>query len=63
MQERARTLHLGDEVVVYRDDGSKLETVVRLEPWLLGGHSWVVGVDGIAGGYSVMRVVRKAAAV
>lgn len=61
-EDRAATLTLGREVVVFKDDGSRVETKVRLEPWLMGGHSWVVGLEGISGGYSVMRVVPKEAA-
>lgn len=47
---------IGLPVIVTRDDGTTLKTVTRSEPWLMGGHSWMVMVEGIAGGYSVARV-------
>ena len=46
----------GTPVVVRKDNGTILKTVTRSKPWLLGGHTWVVMVDGIAGGYSLNRI-------
>lgn len=46
----------GQSVVVRLDNGQLLETVTRSVPWLLGGHTWVVMVEGIAGGYALDRV-------
>ena len=52
-------LKIGDAVVVTRDDGTMQATTTRSEPWKLGGHTWVVLLDGIAGCYALSRV-RKA---
>ena len=47
---------VGTPVIVLRDDGSEFETVTRSTAWLLGGHSAVIQVEGIAGSYSLSRV-------
>lgn len=47
---------LGCRVTVRRDNGELLDTVTRSEPWIMGGHSLVVMVEGIAGGYLLERV-------
>lgn len=47
---------IGTEVVVRRDSGDVLVTRTCSVPWLLGGHSWVVLLEGISGCYSVARV-------
>lgn len=48
-----------DSVVVVRDDaGNEAEYVVKQEPWRLGHGQWVIGLKGIAGGYSLDRVMR-----
>lgn len=46
----------GTKVNVRKDDGSTLETVTRSPAWLMGEHTAVVLVDGIAGGYMLERV-------
>lgn len=46
----------GTKVNVEKDDGSVLETVTRSQAWLMGEHTAVVLVDGIAGGYMLERV-------
>jgi len=46
----------GVKVFVLRDDGTTLETVTRSAAWMLGGHSAVIMVEGIAGAYSLDRV-------
>jgi hypothetical protein len=46
-------------VVVRRDDGSEFHTKTRSEAWLLGGHTPVVMVDGIAGAYLLRRVTKS----
>ncbi len=48
--------HVGMPVIVLRDDGSEFETTTRSTAWLLGGHSAVIQVEGIAGSYSLSRV-------
>jgi len=56
----AQAWPLGTAVVVTKDNGERVETCTRSEPWLLGGHTWVIMVDGIAGGYALDRVTAKA---
>lgn len=50
---------VGIPVWVALDDGRILDTRTRSEAWVLGGHSVVVMVEGIAGGYSLDRVTPK----
>jgi hypothetical protein len=58
--ERYRNIPLnGEEVIVTLDDGTKFETRTRSEAWLMGGHTWVVQIDGRAGCYDLKRVQRK----
>lgn len=60
--DRWNKLHLvGAEVTVTKDDGSKLDTVTRSEAWVLGGHTAVIMVVGISGGYALTRVARRSA--
>lgn len=47
----------GDMVEVTRDDGSKEQRKARSEPWQLEHGDWVVGLDGISGGYALDRCV------
>lgn len=49
----------GTDVVVTKDDRTELRTKTRSIPWLLGGHTAVIMVEGIAGGYALERL-RKA---
>jgi hypothetical protein len=49
----------GSAVTVTKDDGSKLETTTRSEAWVLGGHTAVIMVVGISGGYSLTRVTAR----
>ena len=46
----------GESVIVTLDDGTKWKTKTRSEPWLLGGHTWVVQLEGRAGCYDLRRV-------
>lgn len=54
----------GTRVVVTLDDGSERETATRSQAWMLGaepsrgrgGHTAVVLLDGISGGYALRRV-------
>lgn len=46
----------GTSVNVKKDDGSIFPTKTRSVAWLLGRHTAVVLVDGIAGGYMLERV-------
>lgn len=48
----------GAPVVVTRDLGEQFRTKTRSIPWLLGGHTAVIMVEGISGAYSLERVQR-----
>lgn len=50
---------VGTRVSVQRDDGSTTYTATRSEAWILGGHTPVVMVKGIAGAYLLERVKRS----
>ncbi len=47
---------VGSKVLVTRDNGETLETTVKREAELLGGHSPVAWVDGISGCYAISRI-------
>lgn len=53
---------VGTKVVVKMDSGKSKLTVTRSEAWMLGkssqhpGHTAVIKVDGISGGYLLSRV-------
>ena len=55
----------GTPVVVLKDDGTEFATKTCSGPWALGvssrgpGHTAVIMVEGISGGYSLCRI-RKA---
>lgn len=49
----------GTAVAVTRDDGSTWLTRTRTDPWQLGDGTWVVGLEGRAGGYALARVRRR----
>lgn len=49
-------LKIGTKVIVLKDDGSIFESTVKYEPWQLGHGQWVVGIEGIRGGYMLERV-------
>lgn len=46
----------GLDVVLTKDSGELFSTKTRSKPWLLGGHTAVIQVDGIAGCYRLDRV-------
>lgn len=46
----------GTAVVVLLDDGSQRTTKTRSIAWVMGGHTAVVKIEGIAGGYLLDRV-------
>ena len=48
---------IGQTVRVIKDDGKLEEHKVKYEPWQLGSGTWVIGLEGIRGGYSLERVV------
>ena len=49
------TIKEGDTVQVTRDDGTKEIRAVTSDPWQLGGHTWVVMLEGISGCYQLSR--------
>ena len=51
----------GTPVEMRKDTGELVKTVTRSEAWLLGGHTAVVMVDGVSGGYLLnrMRVIKQ----
>lgn len=53
-----RTVPVGSKVIVTLDDESERETTTTSEAWVLGGHTPVVLLDGIAGAYMLSRVVK-----
>lgn len=49
----------GTAVTVTRDDGSLWITRTRTDPWQLGDGTWVVALEGRAGGFRLDRVRRR----
>jgi hypothetical protein len=47
---------IGQPVDVTLDDGNVMESKTESEAWVLGGHSAVIKLEGISGGYSLTRV-------
>ena len=47
---------IGTSVAVKMDDDSTCLTKTRSEAWLMGGHTAMICVDGISGGYMLERV-------
>lgn len=47
---------VGTPVTVTKDRGEKVETTTRSEAWVMGGHTAVVLLEGISGGYLLSRV-------
>lgn len=47
---------VGTEVDVRRDSGDVKRTRTRSAAWIAGGHSVLVSLEGISGGYDVDRV-------
>lgn len=48
-----------DWVEVVRDDGRTTHHRVKYAPWRLGHGEWVIGLEGIAGGFLLSRVVAR----
>lgn len=49
----------GTEVNVQKDNGAMFPTKTRSQAWLMGEHTAVIMLDGIAGAYSLERVTVK----
>jgi hypothetical protein len=52
----ATLIKAGTAVTVTRDDGSLWQTRTRSDPWQLGDGTWVVALEGRAGGFRLDRV-------
>jgi hypothetical protein len=46
----------GIRVIVQGDDGKPFKTTTRSEAWLVGGHTAVINLTGISGGFRLDRV-------
>jgi hypothetical protein len=55
--EKAAALTVGQEVDLVLDNGAKMRTRTRSEPWQLGHGAWVVMVEGKTGGWALERVL------
>ncbi|MDQ3562705.1 MAG: hypothetical protein M3436_00720 [Pseudomonadota bacterium] len=55
VEEWNATYPVATRVIVTLDSGKGMDTKTRSEAWLLGGHTAVVMVDGIVGGYNLKR--------
>jgi hypothetical protein len=60
--EKWKDIPEGTPVIVTKDFGEQFHTKTRSAPWLLGsssrdpGHTAVIMVEGISGGYGLWRV-------
>ncbi len=50
---------VGAPVTVRKDMGELFETRTRSEAWVMSGHTAVVMVEGISGGYLLERVTLR----
>jgi len=58
--ERRRQINkIGMDVWREDDDGHMIPTKTRSLPWQLGHGRWVVAVEGIAGGYDLLRITPR----
>ena len=57
---RLAALPPGSMVNVRLDSGETVSRTLDSVPWLMGGHSWVVRVGGISGGFCCSRVTPAA---
>jgi hypothetical protein len=56
VQEWNALYPIGTPVNVQRDNGTITQSKTRSAAWLMGGHTAMIMVDGIAGGYMLSRV-------
>src|ERR1700687_43814 len=65
LAEKWKDVPEGTPVIVTKDDGSEFHTKTRSKPWMLGassrdqGHTAVIMVEGITGGYGLWRVRKE----
>lgn len=58
--ERAKQLNkVGMDVWLEKDGGHVVPTKTRSLPWQLGHGAWVVQVEGVAGGYNILRITPR----
>lgn len=48
---------VGSPVTVVKDLGERMVTKVKYQAVILGGHTPIVWLDGISGGYALSRVM------
>jgi hypothetical protein len=51
---------IGQVIIVKMDNGKLYSKKVKYEPWQLGDGTWVIGLEGVNGGYSLDRIVINA---
>ena len=54
-----QTYPVGTPITVTKDNGDQLRTITRSSAQMLGGHTPVIWVKGIAGCYSLERVMPR----
>ena len=52
-----QAIPIGHPVLVVNDTGQIVDTRTRGDAYVLGGHSALVMVEGITGGYALERVI------
>lgn len=58
INEWNRNVPEGSSVKVVKDNGDEFFTVTRSQAWIVGGHSALVLLRGISGGYLLDRVTK-----
>jgi len=56
LKEWNKNFPIGTRVILTKDTGEEVQTVIRSKGWLLGNGMPLVLVDGIRGGYSISRI-------
>ena len=56
VEEWNKKYKIGINVEVMKDDGSTIFTKTRSLAWVLGGHTPMILLEGISGGYALERV-------
>jgi len=56
VEEWNKNYKIGIDVEVMKDDGSTIFTKTMSLAWVLGGHTPVILLEGISGGYALERV-------
>ena len=56
VEEWNKNYKIGIDVEVMKDDSSTIFTKTRSLAWVLGGHTPVILLEGMSGGYALERV-------